>query len=231
MTPRHGERIGELSRRLLAEVQERALANGASTVVLVEGLSDCFAVDAAARRCGQDLRAAGIDVVPMGGATNIGHFLEAFGPSGRNARLAGLCDLDQETSFARGLARAGLAEGIDRPLMESLGFFVCTRDLEDELIRALGPHRVEAIIEREGELGSLRRLQQMPFHRHRTTEEQLHRFMGVRAGRKHRYAPLLAIALDPSAMPRPLRGLLGHALATGRGAAPAGERAARALPR
>lgn len=219
MVRRHGESIGELSRRLLSEAQERAMANDAATVVLVEGLSDCFALDAVARRCGRDLRAAGIDVVPMGGATNIARFLDVLGPGGRNARLAGLCDLGEEAFIARRLERAGLADRVDRQVMESLGFFVCTRDLEDELIRAVGPHRVEAIIASEGELGSLRRLQQMPVHRHRTTDEHLHRFMGARAGRKHRYAPLLATALDPRAMPRPILGLLAHVLDTGPGAA------------
>lgn len=194
------------------------MSNDAATVVLVEGLSDCFAVEAAALRCGRDVRAAGIDVVPMGGATNIGHFLEMFGPCGRNARLAGLCDVGEEAVFARSLERAGLADRVDRAVMESLGFFVCTRDLEDELIRALGPQRVEAIIESESELVSLRRLKQMPFHRHRTTDEHLHRFMGARSGRKYRYAPLLATALDASAMPRPLLGLLAHVFDTGRGA-------------
>lgn len=193
------------------------MSTDAATVVLVEGLSDCFAVEAAARRLGRDLRAEGIEVVSMGGATNIARFLELFGPRGRDARLAGLCDLGEEAWFARSLERAGLADRADRDerdVLESRGFFVCTRDLEDELIRALGVQRVEAIIEREGELASLRRLQQMPFHRHRTTEEHLHRFMGSRSGRKHRYATLLASELDVAAMPRPLLGLLGYVSST-----------------
>src|SRR5256885_11004275 len=37
------------------------------------------------RSC-RDLRAEGIDVVPMGGATNIGRFLEIYGPNGRGVR-------------------------------------------------------------------------------------------------------------------------------------------------
>jgi hypothetical protein len=39
--------------------------------------------------------------------------------------------------------------------MERHGFFVCTLDLEDELIRALGIEAVERIIEAEGERWSL----------------------------------------------------------------------------
>jgi hypothetical protein len=182
----------------------------ATTVVLVEGISDGFAVEAAATCCGMDLRSARVDVVPMGGATNIGSFLRTYGRDGRNARLAGLCDVGEEALFARSLERAGLAGKVDRDTMESLGFFVCERDLESELIRAVGSQRVEEIITSEGELQSLRSLQQMPFHRHRSTEEHLHRFIGSRSGRKYRYARLLASALDIATIPRPLLELLAY---------------------
>jgi hypothetical protein len=206
--PTDTERLGERSRRVLAEVQQRVLAGDRRTVVLVEGLSDCFALETAARRTGIDLRHEGVDVLPMGGATNLPRFLTTFGPTGRAARLAGLCDRGEEGVFARCLERAGLADRVDRAVMESLGFFVCERDLEDELIRALGPARVEEVIEGEGELDSLRRLQQMPQHRGRAPSAHLHRFIGVRAGRKHRYAPLLVEALDEGALPRPIAALL-----------------------
>ena len=36
--------------------------------------------------------------------------------------------------------------------MESLGFYVCVADLEDELIRSLGRESVEEVIEAHGEL-------------------------------------------------------------------------------
>ncbi len=140
-------------------------------------------------------------MVPMGGATNIGRYLLMYGPSGRNARLAGLCDKGESRLFTRQLERAGLSDE---------GFFVCDRDLETELIRALGVERVEEIIESEGELQSLRILQQMPFHRLRSSSDHLHRFIGSRAGRKHRYADLLASTLEPDEMPRPLRELLAY---------------------
>src|SRR5262249_48400732 len=132
------------------------------------------------------------------------------GPSGVSVRLAGLCDLAEVGFFGRTLARVGMLERADGVSMASAGFFVCVRDLEDELIRALGPRRVEAIVRQEGELGSLRRLQQMPFHRGSTLDEQLHRFMGVRSGRKYRYAPLLVDALDGGELPRPLHDLLTY---------------------
>jgi hypothetical protein len=43
-------------------------------------------------------------------------------------------------------------EGVSIVPMGELGFFVCDEDLEDELIRALGPDAVEGIIESQGEL-------------------------------------------------------------------------------
>jgi hypothetical protein len=92
------------------------------TVVLVEGISDQCAVEALAARGGRDLHAEGIFVVPMGGATNIGRFLDRFGPSGLNVGLAGLCDAGEEGGFRRGLERAGLGSNLSRAGMESLGF-------------------------------------------------------------------------------------------------------------
>ena len=181
-----------------------------SAVILVEGVSDLHAVEALARRRGRDLRAEGVSVVAMGGATNIGHFLEQLGPHGLNLKLAGMCDADEERHFLRGLERAGIGPDLSRRDMESLGFYVCTADLEDELIRALGATCVEQAVAAQGELGSFRILQKQPAQRGRSVEQQLHRFMGCRSGRKSRYARLLVDALDLSQMPRALEGALAH---------------------
>ena len=94
--------------------------------------------------------------------------------------------------------------------MEPLGFYVCVADLEDELIRALGPAMVEEVIEAQGELGSFRIFQRQPAQRPRTIEEQLRRFMGTRSGRKAQYARGLVEALDLARVPRPLDGVLAH---------------------
>jgi hypothetical protein len=83
-------------------------APGARTVVLVEGTSDRVALQALAERRGRSLEAEGVSVVPMGGATNIGWFLELFGPRGLDLRLTGFCDAAEEDWFRRGLQRAGL---------------------------------------------------------------------------------------------------------------------------
>ena len=124
----------------------RALAGGEGprAVVLVEGLSDQCAVEALAERRGRDLRAERVSVVPIGGAQAIGQFLNLFGPAGLDVRLAGICDAGEEGDFRRGLERAGLGSRLTRTEMERLGFFVCSADLEDELIRALGAESVEA---------------------------------------------------------------------------------------
>jgi hypothetical protein len=184
--------------------------SGSGTVVLVEGFSDRCALEALAARGGRDLSREGISIVPMGGATNIGRFLDAFGPRGLGVRLAGLCDAAAERDFRRGLERAGLGAGLARGGLERLGFFVCVADLEDELIRALGVASVEQVIEGQGELGSLRTLQRQPAHRGEPAAAQLRRFMGTRSGRKSRYARLLAEAVDPARVPRPLERLLAH---------------------
>jgi hypothetical protein len=180
-------------------------------VILVEGHSDRRAVEALARRIGRDLSTEGVSVVPMGGATNIGHYLEHFGPHGLDLRLAGVCDAGEAGHFVRALERAGIGgPGLTVAGMEALGFHVCVDDLEDELIRALGAARVVAVVEAEGELGSFRIMQRQPAQRQRTVEQQLRRFLGSRSGRKSRYAQLLVDALDPSDVPLPLRRVLGN---------------------
>jgi hypothetical protein len=180
------------------------------TVVLVEGISDQVALQAIAGRRGRDLAAEGIVVVPMGGASNIRRFLELFGPRGLNLRLAGLCDAREEGDFRRGLERAGLGSNLSRADMESLGFYVCVADLEDELIRCLGAAAVEQVVEAQGELGSFRTFQQQPAWRARRSQEQLRRFIGTHSGRKIRYARLLVDALDLTSVPRPLGRVLAH---------------------
>ena len=180
------------------------------TVVLVEGLSDKAALEALARRHGRDLGADGVAVVAMGGAQAIGRFLELFGPRGRNLGLAGLCDAPEEADFKRGLERAGLGTSLTREGLEALGFFVCVEDLEDELIRALGPEAVEEVVAAEGELHRFRTFQNQPAWRGRPVEDQLRRFMKTYSGRAIRVAARLTEALDPAHVPRPLAGVLAY---------------------
>jgi hypothetical protein len=180
----------------------------ARRVVLVEGVSDQSALHALAARAGRDLSAEGVVVVPMGGATNIGHFLDRYGPRGLDLPLAGLCDVGEERDFCRALQRAGLGSNLDRVGLERLGFFVCVADLEDELIRALGMAQVAEVIEAQGESRRLRTFRKQPAQQDRTSVAQLRRFIGTRSGAKDRYAHAFAEALDLSRVPRPLDLLL-----------------------
>jgi hypothetical protein len=165
-----------------------------NTVVLVEGVSDQIAVETLAARAGRDLESERVSVVPIGGATNIRRLLEQLGPPVPDRRLAGLCD-EREARYFR--------DALD-------DVFVCVADLEDELIRALGVATVEHVIDQQGELGSFRIMQRQPDQQGRTVDQQLHRFMGTRSGRKMHYARVLVDALDLDRVPLPLDRLLAH---------------------
>lgn len=187
-----------------------SIDSSARTVVLVEGVSDRRALVTLARRRGHDLAPAGVAIVAMGGSKNVRYAVDRFGPAGLDLRLAGLVDAPEEGDYRRALERAGLTLGATRAELERLGFFLCEADLEDELIRALGPARVEAILEARGDLSRFRTLQRQPAQRGRPVEAQLRRFMGTKGGRKEAYAAHLVDALDLEEMPRPLDLLLRH---------------------
>jgi hypothetical protein len=180
-------------------------------IVLVEGLSDRIALETLAARRGRDLAGEDVEVVPIGGAQAIGRVLARFGGPRSETSFAGLCDEGEEAVFRRGLERAGFGSGLDRAGMERLGFHVCVADLEDELIRALGPASVEALLESQGDLRSFRTFQKQPAWHGRPVEAQLRRYMGSADRRKIRYAQLLVEALDLDRMPRPLDRVLAHA--------------------
>jgi hypothetical protein len=171
-------------------------------VVLVEGISDRIALETLAARRGRDLEAEGVSVVPIGGAQAIGRFVERYRREG--LRIAGLCDAGEERDYARALERAGLGSDLTRAEMERLGFFVCVRDLEDELIRALGAGSVEEIVDAHGDLRPFRTLQKQAAWDGRPPADQLRRFMGSGGRRKTRYARFLVEALDLARVPRPL---------------------------
>ncbi|MGH8965933.1 MAG: TOPRIM nucleotidyl transferase/hydrolase domain-containing protein, partial [Actinomycetes bacterium] len=98
-------------------------SRGSRAAILVEGVSDRRALETLAELRGRDLVAEGISIVPIGGATNIGHFLGLFGPQGMGLELAGLCDAGEAEYFRRGLERAGLGSDLSRADMEACGFY------------------------------------------------------------------------------------------------------------
>ncbi len=162
-------------------------------VILVEGESDRIALATLAGL----LKLKGIEITSMGGVTNTASHLRRLGPG---VRVAVLCDQREAPIVRRHAERTGVAVQLE----------VCEADLEDELIRALGPAEVEKVIAAEGELDALRSLQQMPQHRGSTVEQQLRRFIGTKAGRKARLARALVEALEPARVPAPLKGVLAY---------------------
>lgn len=184
--------------------------NPPRAVVLVEGNSDRVALQTLAKRSGRDLTEEGIEVVAMGGITNTRAFASQYGPRGLGVPLAGLYDAADEDKVRHGLSAAGVAEAREADGLSGVGFYKCSEDLEDELIRALGVDAVEAVIEAAGESSSLRLLAGMPAQRDWTREAVLRRFMGVRSGRKARYAALLVDALEPGREPEPLTAVLAE---------------------
>lgn len=185
-----------------------------------------MALHVLADRRGEDLAAAGVVVVAMGGITNLRAHALREGPRGRGLALAGLYDVAEEHHVRRGLLAAGvLGTGDIGPAgvgltgngpagtgLADIGFHACDRDLEDELLRAVGPDGAEAVIEAAGEDASLRLLAQMPAQRGWTREEVLRRFLTSQSGRKARYARLLVEALDLDRAPAPLVAVLEDAL-------------------
>ena len=134
--------------------------------------------------------------------------------------LGGLYDVHEAGVVARGLERAGLGPpdltGAGDPwapsALASLGFFACDRDLEDELIRALGTAAAEAVVREAGEQERFRTFQRQPAQRDVPVDRQLRRFLGTLSGRKIRYGTLLVDALELDRVPRPLDAVLAHAV-------------------
>lgn len=171
-----------------------------STVVLVEGESDRAAVTTLAHRLGKDISDGRVEIVAMGGAAGFADHLDAF--DGRT--VLGLCDEGEVPDLLRALGTGDLS----LPQLAELGFFVCVRDLEDEMIRANGPDRVLEVIASEGETRVFEKFQLQPEWRGRPIHDQLRRFLGTRSGRKVRFGGLLASSVDLHRVPAPLRGLL-----------------------
>lgn len=179
-------------------------------LVIVEGVSDQVALEALASRRGRDLEAEGVSIVAIGGAHAMTRFLSRVLDQSPGLELAGLYDLAEEDACRRALERAGFGAGLSRRDMESLGFYVCEADLEDELIRALGLTAFEELVEAEGDGQALRSFLRQPAQRGRGPEAQFRRFIGTRSGRKAQYARALVLALDLARVPRPLDRVLAH---------------------
>jgi hypothetical protein len=156
-------------------------------VVLVEGITDRLALEAVAARLGLDL--SGVEIVAIGGAQAVRRAAAEY----EGAHVVGLCDYNEERFFRRVLGDAT---------------YVCVKDIEDELIRAVGVPRVEELLEAQGELTTFRHFQNQPAWRGRTAAEGLPRWLQSADRRRYRYLPLLVEILEPDEIPAPLAGVL-----------------------
>ena len=117
------------------------------------------------------------------------------------ATARALAQVGEEALVRRAIERAG-AEA-DVPV------FVCDLDLEDELIRAVTPERVQQLLDSHGTLASFRKLQHQQPWCDKPAHAQLHRFLASGATRKLRYAEELVLAaVTLGCVPAPLQ----HAL-------------------
>jgi energy-coupling factor transporter ATP-binding protein EcfA2 len=175
--------------------------------ILVEGVSDKYAIEALALRTNRNLDAEGISIVSMHGAGGIATFLKLLGQDGLKIKLIGLCDAAEESDWAKSLESNGHGSKLDRAAMASLGFFVCDKDLEDVLITAVGEAATLELISNQGDAAAFKAFAKQPAHSGKTTKEQLHDFIHSR-GRHVTYAPLFVEQLDLSKLPPSLESVI-----------------------
>ncbi|WP_433674399.1 hypothetical protein [Microbacterium gorillae] len=161
--------------------------------LFVEGRSDVAAVIALASAW--DLALSRVELVSLEGITNVRRELRAHRDG---APTAVLCDAGETGFVTRTLAAD---EGLDDPPVR---LFVCDRDLEEELIRALSADRALTVVRVLGIGDSFDRMSRQPQWRDEPLAAQLRRFAGAGAGRKELLAGAWAAALPASAVPRPL---------------------------
>ncbi|KPF45585.1 hypothetical protein IP76_07795 [Rhizobium sp. AAP43] len=183
-------------------------AAAARSVILVEGISDQIALEATAMKLGLDLASRRVVVVPIGGIGSVNRYLSHFLSSELKPAISGLFDGAEAPILRKALLRQR-SESAD---LEQLGFFLCDRDLEDELLRAVSTQAVEAILKEQGDQRAIQTLQRQDAWRDRPFHQQLLRFLGAGAGRKLRYARHLALAVPAGRTPAPFLGVLSWAL-------------------
>lgn len=182
-----------------------------STLVLLEGPSDVAAVTGLlahrAGEVGSGPGAPAYSLVDLGGVTNVGAHLQRATALSPVPRLLGLCDRGESRVVVAALRRIGrdVSEPEDLP---GEGFFVCDRDLEEELIRALGPDGCLDLLEEVGLGARFAAFSRQRAWAGRPLSQRLHRFSGTTAGRKIMLAGAMAAALGPERAPGPLAALI-----------------------
>lgn len=161
------------------------------TIVLVEGNSDRVALEVFARRLGITMPT----IMAIGGAHAAMRVATSIRETTPYERIIGMVDAGEQRSFARAIDEV----------------FVCDRDLEDELIRALAIDATLRVIEHQDELDSFRTLQKQPAYRDRQLVDQVRQFLHGRSGNKARYAALFAEAIELRSIPVPIKDVLAAA--------------------
>jgi ABC-type lipoprotein export system ATPase subunit len=169
----------------------------ARRVIFVEGITDYQAVRVVATTLGYDLDAMGVAVVALDGAASLTTFLQIMGPQGLDLSIGGICDADYENEWCEYLTAAGLPAGTRQDL-NRLGFFVSDRDLEDELVTALGTTAAQMVFANDDASARFQRYANQPAHRDKTLHEQIRGFAQTR---KAYWTPRLAAAVTAANVP------------------------------
>jgi hypothetical protein len=164
--------------------------SGSRVVVLVEGESDAVVVR---RLLGE--RDLDPELVPMGGVTNVRRYAVELRAADGDLVLLALADAGERRFL----------EKVEPPLT---GIYLCERDLEEELFRALGRDEVLDAIAAIGDEERWATFRGQPEWRDRAVDDQLRRFVGTRSGRKAALAGELGRRLRPDTVPPPLAALL-----------------------
>lgn len=189
-----------------------------STWVLLEGASDVAAIRALRAARGIQPHDEPCVLVDMGGATNVRRHLRAAAERDPGPTVIGLCDEQEAPYFVRALTAYGSSLGVHagtgpaaEPSVENLpdfGFQICRRDLEDELMRALGVEGTLAVLAEADLDAAFTAFTRQLAWQGRPVMDQLRRFVGTTSGRKELLAGAMATALDVDACPPPLTALL-----------------------
>lgn len=182
----------------------RESRDSARSVILVEGQSDRRALETLAARLDRDLVAERVAILAIAGASNVGRFL-AILPA--EVQVCGLYDEAEEHVVRNALEQGDGSTGHE---LAAQGFFMCRRDLEEELIRSVGIAGVLETVEDTRDLEAWRRFSNQPAQRGRSIEARLRRFLGTKSGRKIEYAGLLAARIDLAQSDSPLLMVLAH---------------------
>ncbi|WP_404384195.1 hypothetical protein LL946_01845 [Knoellia locipacati] len=192
-------------------------ADRTRTWVLLEGASDVAAIRALRAARGVMPEDEPCVLVAMGGATNIRRHVAALAATavaGRPPplRVVGLCDEREAPYFVRALEAHRHALGLPfTPTLETLpdlGFQICRRDLEDELMRALGVDGTRTVLEDLGLGPAFEAFTRQVAWQGRPVLDQLRRFGTTTSGRKELLAGALAGAVAIDSTPPPLAALL-----------------------